>query len=80
MSNKQIGQAQDLADRLRIEGHHAAADQVEDAIGGSHFGDGLLHALRGACQFLLTAIEALDPKTGMMAEELRLEIDKRLSH
>ncbi len=80
MSNKQIGQAQDLADRLRIEGHDAAADKVEDAIGGSQFGDRLLHALRDACQFALTAIEALDPKTGMMAEELRLEIDKRLSH
>jgi hypothetical protein len=34
--------------------------------------------LRDACQFALTAIEALDPKTELMAEELRLEVDKRL--
>ncbi len=80
MSNKQIDHAQNLADCLRGEGHHAAADKVEGAISGSQFGDGLLHALRDACQFVLTAIEVLDPKTGMMAEQLRLEIDKRLSH
>jgi hypothetical protein len=33
---------------------------------------------RDACQFVLTAIEVIDPKPELMAEELRLEVDKRL--
>ncbi len=78
MSDDQTIQAQALAARLRAEGHLEAAVQVENAVGGSHIGAAVLHALRDACQFVLTAIEALDPKTEMMAEELRLEIDKRM--
>lgn len=78
MSDDQITRAQDLAERLRAEGHYAEAQQVQAVASGSHIGDGFLEALREACQLVLTAIEALDPKTEMMAEELRLEIDKRL--
>jgi hypothetical protein len=39
----------------------------------------LLLALREVCQTALTAIEAIDPATETMLEELRLEIDKRLA-
>jgi hypothetical protein len=34
--------------------------------------------LREICQTALTAIEAIDPTTETMLEELRLEVDKRL--
>jgi hypothetical protein len=78
MNDQQTIQARELAARLRAEGHLAAAERVENAIGGSRVGATLQHALRDACQFVLTAIEALDPKTELMAEELRLEVDKRL--
>ena len=70
--------ATQLVGRLRAEGHQAAAERVHGAISGSHLGSGLSHALLEACEFVLTAIEALDPKTEMMAEELRLEVEKRL--
>jgi hypothetical protein len=74
-----IDRARELTERLRAEGHQAAAERVEHATLGQQIGAELLDALRGACQFALTTIEALDPKTQLMAEELRLEIDKRLS-
>lgn len=70
--------AAELAERLRSEGHLEAADRVEHATIGERIGDAMLDALRGALHFALTTIEALDPKTELMAEELRLEIDKRL--
>jgi hypothetical protein len=76
--NERTMRAQELAGRLRAEGHLEAAVQIENAIGGSPLGAAVLHALRDACQFVLTAIEALDPKTELMAEELRLEVDKRM--
>jgi hypothetical protein len=78
MNDEQTTRAQELASRLRAEGHLAAANKVESAIGGSRVGVALQHALRDACQFALTAIEALDPKTELMAEEVRLEVDRRL--
>ena len=39
---------------------------------------GLLFALREACETILTAIEAIDPVTQTMIEELRLEVESRL--
>jgi hypothetical protein len=79
MSDKEIEQARELAERLRAEGHHGAAEQVHSAALGTRIGDALLEALREACQTVLTTVEALDPETTLMAEELRLEVDKRLS-
>ncbi len=78
MTDDEISQAHALAARLRAEGHEEAAARVEHAATGPHPGTALAHAVREACQFVLTAIEALDPKTELMAEELRLEVDKRL--
>jgi hypothetical protein len=78
MNDEQTQQAQELAARLAAEGHHSAAEQMRDAVNGSYIGAALLQALRDACQFVLTALETLDPKTALLAEELRLEIDKKL--
>ena len=38
----------------------------------------MLFALRAACETVLTAIQAIDPVTQTMIEELRLEVEKRL--
>jgi len=73
-------QARDLADRLHAEGHVEAAEQVHAATAGNRIGHALLEAVREACQIALTTVEALDPKTALLAEELRLEVDKRLMH
>ena len=74
-----VDQARTLAERLRAEGHAAAAERLHAATAGERIGHGLLEALRETCQTVLTTIEALDPKTQLLAEELRLEVDKRLS-
>ncbi|MBV8915131.1 MAG: hypothetical protein JOZ05_19080 [Acetobacteraceae bacterium] len=74
----EIDRARELADRLRAEGHQAAATHLHHATTGERIGHALLEAIREACQIVLTTIEALDPKTQLMAEELRLEVDKRL--
>jgi hypothetical protein len=74
--------AQLLAERLRAEGHDTQADHIEATLdhhlAADETGHGFLHALRDACQTVLTAIEAIDPSSGTAIEELRLEVDKRL--
>jgi hypothetical protein len=70
--------AQALVDRLRESGHQAEADQLARHLKAQAVERGLLFALREACETLLTAIEAIDPVTQMMIEELRLEVEKRL--
>ena len=71
-----------LAERLRTEGHGAQADQIQATLdqhlAADETGHPFLHALRDACQTVLTAIEAIDPSSGTAIEELRLEVDKRL--
>jgi len=79
LGEEEIRRARELADRLRAEGHHAAAERVQHATVGARIGEALLETVREACQTVLTTIEALDPKTALLAEELRLEVDKRLS-
>ena len=87
MSDDQLSpatRARLLAERLRAEGHNAQADHIEstvdrhDAAADDGVGHGFLHALRDACQTVLTAIEAIDPSSGTAIEEFRLEVDKRL--
>lgn len=71
-------QAQNLIDRLRERGHHTQADQLAHRLTAHDVERGLLFALREACETLLTAVEAIDPVTQTMIEELRLEVEKRL--
>lgn len=75
--------AEALARQLRSQGHEEQAGQIEAAIAGNDsvaedLGHGLLHALRDACQTILTAIEAIDPVSITAINELRLEVDKHL--
>ena len=70
--------AGDLIERLREHGHHEQADRVERQLSFRDLGRGALFALREACETLLTAVEAIDPVTQTMIEELRLEVEKRL--
>ncbi|MCB8878639.1 hypothetical protein ACELLULO517_00225 [Acidisoma cellulosilytica] len=74
-----------LADQLRAQGHDEAADHLDKTLTGSdqpshvdETGHGFLHALRDACQTILTAIEAIDPVSITAIDELRLEVDKHL--
>ncbi len=78
MQAGQEQRARALASRLRAEGHEEAAARVEATIHSATVGSTVRHTLDDVCQWLLTAVEALDPKTAAMAEELRLEVDKRL--
>ena len=78
MTDEPTESATRLAERLQVEGHGGAAQRLHDVVGASVVGRGALHALRDACEFVLTAVEALDSKTKMMAEELRLEVARRL--
>ena len=78
MQPGQEERARVLANRLRAEGHDEAATRLEASLGGSAVGTAVRHTLDDVCQWLLTAVEALDPKTAAMVEELRLEVDKRL--
>jgi len=71
-------QTRDLIARLRQAGHHAQADQLERHLTTHAVERGVLLALRETCETILTAIEAIDPVTQTMIEELRLEVEKRL--
>lgn len=70
-------QTRDLIHRLRERGHHAQADHLAHQL-ATRVERGLLFALREACETILTAIEAIDPVTQTMIEELRLAVERRL--
>jgi hypothetical protein len=78
--------AEALARQLRNQGHTDEAARIETAIAArkadagepEDLGHGMLHALRDACQTILTAIEAIDPVSITAIDELRLEVDKYL--
>ena len=78
MSDDTEARARALAARLRAEGHEAAAERIEHELARGPVVNAVLHGLREACELVLTAIEAIDPKTSLMAEELRLSVEKRL--
>ena len=67
-----------LVERLREQGHTAEADHLAHHLTLHGAERGLLFALREACETILTAIEAIDPVTQTMIEELRVEVEKRL--
>jgi hypothetical protein len=58
--------------------HPAEADHLNRQLSLHAVERGLLFALREACETILTAIEAIDPVTQTMIEELRLEVESRL--
>lgn len=66
-----------LIDRLRERREHDAADHLARTLAHDAEG-GLWFALRETLETLLTGIEAIDPVTQTMIEELRLEVEKRL--
>jgi hypothetical protein len=66
-----------LVERLRENGHHAEADDLARQL-TTRVERAFLFALRETCETLLTAIEAIDPVTQTMIEELRLEVENRL--
>lgn len=77
MAEEQRRRAEDIASRLGEHGLHDAAERVRRAI-LEPLGTGMLRALREALQVAFTAVEAIDPTTETMIEELRLEVDKEL--
>lgn len=66
-----------LIDRLRERRETGAAERLARtlALGAE---SGVLFALRETLETLLTGVEAIDPVTETMMEELRLEVEKRL--
>jgi hypothetical protein len=72
---KTIEAAREVADTLDQRGHKQHAGTVRAALEHGH---PLRTALRDACQVVLTAIEAIDPVSATMVEELRLAVDARL--
>jgi hypothetical protein len=77
MEHDPAQRTRDLIERLREQGHQVEADHLAREV-ATHVERGLLFALREACETILTAIEAIDPVTETMIEELRLEVEKRL--
>jgi hypothetical protein len=70
-----IKAAKAAADALSQRGHPQHARTLRTALEHGH---PLRHALRDACQVVLTAIEAIDPVSATMVEKLRLEVDALL--
>ncbi len=84
MTHDPIQQTRQIVERLREQGHPTQADQLarplaehgEPPVQGVEHG--LLFALREVCETVLTAVEAIDPVTQTMIEQLRLGVEKRL--
>jgi hypothetical protein len=74
-----IDSAKKVADKLDERGHTAHAGALRAVLARRHPRSMFLAALREACQVVLTAIEAIDPVCATLVEELRLEVDKRLT-
>jgi hypothetical protein len=64
-----------VADHLHARGHQRHAAHLRSVLMANRVGTALLSALREACQTILTAIEAIDPVSATMVEELRVEVD-----
>lgn len=79
MTEETRTKANELAETLRARGHTEPAEKVGTAAGAVEAVESVfLHGLRDALQSALTAIEAIDPVSATMIDELRLEVDKRL--
>lgn len=73
--DKTIDAARQVADKLDQRGHAEHAGKLRAALEHNHSVAVLRSALGEACQVVLTAIEAVDPVSATMVEELRLEVD-----
>jgi len=73
-----IKTAHQVADRLQQRGHTRQAAHLRGVLLERRAAAMLLTALREACQTVLTAVEAIDPVSATMVEELRLEVDTRI--
>lgn len=79
MSEDTRNKANELAKTLRARGHAEPAAKLSTAAAAVEAVESVfLRGLRDACQSALTAIEAIDPVSATMIDELRLEVDKRL--
>jgi len=77
MDNETTKRTEALIDRLRERREEGAADRLaRTLVHGAE--SGFLFALRETLETLLTGVEAIDPVTQTMMEELRLEVEKRL--
>jgi hypothetical protein len=74
-----IESAHKVADKLDQHGHAGQAGVLRAALAIRHPRSTFLAVLRETCQTVLTAIEAIDPVCATLVEELRLEVDKRLT-
>ena len=77
MEHDPAQRTRDLIERLREQGHQVEADHLARQL-ATRVERSLLFALRETCETILTAIQAIDPVTETMIEELRLEVEKRL--
>lgn len=73
MADETRKQSEALIDRLRKHGHQSAAERLARAVES-----GVVFVLRETLETLLTGVEAIDPVTETMMEELRLEVEKLL--
>ena len=71
--------AQKVIERLREQGHHAEAARFAHHLTARDVERGFLFALRETCETVLTVLEAIDPVTQTMIEELRVDVEKWLS-
>jgi hypothetical protein len=78
MAEETARQSSELVARLRERGHHAEADHLARHLPLETAERGVLFALREVVETILTAIEAIDPVTQTMIEELRLQVEKHL--
>jgi hypothetical protein len=78
MANDAAGRTGQLIERLREQGHHVEADHLARHLTLHGAEQGLLFALREASETILTAIEAIDPVTQTMIEELRVYVEAHL--
>ncbi len=78
-SRDTVTAAHKVADKLAERGHVGPAGILRTALAETHPRSVFLSTLREACQVVLTAIEAIDPVCAGFVEDLRLEVDKRLT-
>jgi len=80
MTEETRDKATKLAETLQARGHAEPAETLGAAAGAVEAVEAVfLRGLRDALQSALTAIEAIDPVSATMIDELRLEVDKRLT-